>query len=66
MKREGRVLDAELETEDARRGGRVCRRGCARPWRGRTQERRAVRRALDAAGVHPAEVTSLDTCHACR
>jgi phenylacetate-CoA ligase len=60
MKREGRVLDAELETEDreARRTrlSTRLRETVARAY----AKAPGVRRALDAAGVLPAEVTSLD------
>lgn len=60
MKREGRVLDAALETEDvAARRTRLSAQlheTVARAY----SSAPGVRRALDAAGVLPAEVTSLD------
>jgi len=66
MKREGRVLDAELETEDREaRWMRLSARLRATVARAYSRAP-GVRRALDAAGVLPAEVTSLDACHACR
>jgi phenylacetate-CoA ligase len=60
MKREGRVLDVALETENtSTRRTRLSAR--LRETVARAYARApAVRRALDAAGVQPAEVTSID------